>query len=456
MNKILCTFFLGLFISVSSASFAAYESKYDAINFKPAVDATDYYTVYGSQTLKSWVGNFGFYLDYADRPLEFRGTGGTTGRQSVLDRTLVADVYGAYGFTDWLTVGANIPFVPYNWYYTDDVNALEDFGGSMGDIMLITKLRLINISKHKFGVALVPYVTFPTGDTERYSGSGHIMAGGKLVLDARLHERFSLSVNGGYLMRDDTTINYVFPGGATSQIFMDDLLTYGGAMNFRFTRNFQGIIEAQGSTVASDFFSTTNTTSLETDGGLRFYIGDSGFSIDVGGGVGLIEGVGSPRFRVFGGLRWIAPEPQSCPPPEPYKIGDVIVTWGKVFFDTAKATIKPESYAVLDPVVQEMQTHPEITLVEVQGHTDWRGSDQYNQKLSDARANSVMNYLISKGVSSTRLKAVGYGEARPIASNETVEGMSQNRRTVFYIVGSTAGYRTEAETVYSGTGAATE
>jgi outer membrane protein OmpA-like peptidoglycan-associated protein len=71
--------------------------------------------------------------------------------------------------------------------------------------------------------------------------------------------------------------------------------------------------------------------------------------------------------------------------------------------------------------------------IELQGHTDNVGSEEYNQKLSDSRANEVYNYLIDKGIEKTRMTYVGFGYSKPIASNETPEGRALNRRTEFKI-----------------------
>ena len=105
-------------LAVSSTVQARYESNFSSIGFTPAVDSGDYVTVYGSQNLAKGQGALGIYFDYADRPLQFVATGAATGRQSVIDRTIVADLYGAYGFTDWFSVGLNVPVVAYNWFFT--------------------------------------------------------------------------------------------------------------------------------------------------------------------------------------------------------------------------------------------------------------------------------------------------------------------------------------------------
>lgn len=106
----------------------------------------------------------------------------------------------------------------------------------------------------------------------------------------------------------------------------------------------------------------------------------------------------------------------------------------KVFFDTGKATIKQRSFALLDEVAQVLNQNPQLTKIRVEGHTDDRGSDTYNQKLSDERAASVMQYLLNKGVSGDRLISQGYGESKPIADNKTNAGRGQNRRVEFVIL----------------------
>ena len=98
-----------------------------------------------------------------------------------------------------------------------------------------------------------------------------------------------------------------------------------------------------------------------------------------------------------------------------------------VHFDTDKWDINPRSYPFLDEVVIVLKTDPTLR-VEVQGHTDNRGTEEYNKKLSKNRARAIMNYFIENGVKANRLSAIGYGSSKPIASNDRLEGRAQNRR----------------------------
>ena len=98
-----------------------------------------------------------------------------------------------------------------------------------------------------------------------------------------------------------------------------------------------------------------------------------------------------------------------------------------VTFDTGKATIRPESFQQLDAVVDFM-AHKKEARVEISGHTDNVGNAQANKALSEKRAQACRNYIVSKGIDKKRLDAVGFGDERPIAPNDTDEGRQKNRR----------------------------
>lgn len=113
------------------------------------------------------------------------------------------------------------------------------------------------------------------------------------------------------------------------------------------------------------------------------------------------------------------------------EVGSVIVL-RNIFFDFDKATIRPESANELDRLIKLLNENPTIK-IELGSHTDSKGSDDYNMKLSDSRSQSVVSYLISKGIASDRLTSKGYGETKPIDTNDTDEGRQNNRRTEFKI-----------------------
>jgi outer membrane protein OmpA-like peptidoglycan-associated protein len=113
-------------------------------------------------------------------------------------------------------------------------------------------------------------------------------------------------------------------------------------------------------------------------------------------------------------------------------VGGTIVL-KNIFFDFDKATLRPESTAELNRLIKLMTDVPTLK-IELGGHTDSKGADEYNQKLSENRAKAVVDYLVKAGVTADRLKSAGYGETKPISTNETDAGRQLNRRTEFKVL----------------------
>jgi outer membrane protein OmpA-like peptidoglycan-associated protein len=111
---------------------------------------------------------------------------------------------------------------------------------------------------------------------------------------------------------------------------------------------------------------------------------------------------------------------------------NIILT--NIFFESGRFDLKIQSKDILDRVVKLMKDFTTIK-VEISGHTDNVGKDDYNQRLSEDRAQSVVDYLVEKKISEDRLTAVGYGKTKPFATNDTAEGRAKNRRIEFKITG---------------------
>lgn len=126
-----------------------------------------------------------------------------------------------------------------------------------------------------------------------------------------------------------------------------------------------------------------------------------------------------------------------CPAAEKQQVaitGSTLQILDRVHFATGKAKIEKRSFGLLDQVAAVLNGHPEMAKVEVQGHTDNRGTVNTNMVLSQARADSVTRYLIDKGVAAERLRARGYGPDRPIGDNATAAGRETNRRVEFKVL----------------------
>jgi outer membrane protein OmpA-like peptidoglycan-associated protein len=120
----------------------------------------------------------------------------------------------------------------------------------------------------------------------------------------------------------------------------------------------------------------------------------------------------------------------------------LIVNMSDVLFDTGSFTLKPGAREKLAKISGIVLAHPGLTL-QIEGHTDSVGSDEYNQQLSDRRAGSVQEFLVQQGVAAGTVTAVGFGKMEPVASNDTAEGRQQNRRVELVVngadIGATAG-----------------
>ena len=117
---------------------------------------------------------------------------------------------------------------------------------------------------------------------------------------------------------------------------------------------------------------------------------------------------------------------------EPIAVGTK-VDLNNVFFEFGKAALSEESFPELTRIAELMKTRPTMQ-VEISGHTDNVGSEVSNERLSQGRAEAVRAYLVQSGIAPPRIVAKGYGETRPVATNDTDEGRQQNRRVEFLIL----------------------
>ncbi|MFN5168154.1 MAG: OmpA family protein [Cyclobacteriaceae bacterium] len=116
----------------------------------------------------------------------------------------------------------------------------------------------------------------------------------------------------------------------------------------------------------------------------------------------------------------------------PIEVG-LTVRLKNIYFDFNRTTLKPESFTELNKVVEFLNQNGTVE-IEIGGHTDFVGTDEYNQKLSQGRTQSVVDYLVTQGIDRSRLTARGYGESQPIDTNETDEGRANNRRVEFTVL----------------------
>jgi outer membrane protein OmpA-like peptidoglycan-associated protein len=436
----------GFVLAVVALSAVPRAAAFDAQEFSPAVDPEGYFSVYSSRTAPRGRFHFSLWYDYVGDPITSRAfnrefpTRLASG-EDMVEHIHTIDLVGSYSLLDWLELGIDVPF--------SDVTS--NFEGTRRDtgldaIRLLAKAQLTRERTYGLGFALVPFLDLPTGDSKRLSSDGETDFGFLGVADF-VHGRFRASANAGYKVNQEGDLHLLDLNDGGDEILYGLgaglLAIKNQPMLFGYVDNVEVIAELFGSTIGDDPFRDEFATPLEMLGGARFY-GRSGLYFTFGIGESLTDSINGAAVRVIGSLGYTPPPPPPAPlppapppPPPPAEklvvTEEQIITLEPIYFDFDKATIKPVSYPVLDEVAKVMRDGPTI-VVRVEGHTDDVGSDAYNARLSERRAHSVVKYLVAKGIDPARLQAIGFGESRPIATNDTPEGRAKNRRTEFHIV----------------------
>lgn len=429
-------------VGAISLTLAAGAGAFDAQEFSPAVDPEAYFSVYSSRTAPAGRFHVALWYNYAKDPVVADVILGQrpSAQTKIVSDLHTIDMVGSYSLSDQIELGVDVPFSDVKSQLSPPVS--ETTG--LDDIRLLGKVQLLDNRASRFGVALVPFVDLPSGEANRLTSNGKTNYGILGVTDF-VHERFRSSLNFGYKVNNkpfsssDESDEILFGLGAGLLAIHNQPL-FGGIFD-----NAEILAEVFGSTAEQKIFQDEENTPLEGLGGFRLY-GPSGFYVTRGIGKSITQSINGAALRIVASIGYTPPPPPppppappAAPPPPPAPLSKVvvtdeqIVTLSPIFFDFDKDTIKPVSYAVLDQVAQVMRDRSSA-VVRVEGHTDSFGTDSYNQQLSERRARSVVRYLIAKGIPGERLEAVGFGESRPIASNDTAQGRAKNRRTEFHIV----------------------
>jgi outer membrane protein OmpA-like peptidoglycan-associated protein len=362
---------------------------------------------------------------------------------------------------------------------------------ALGDLRLGAKWRFLRAGATRAGVALAALgeVRLPTGDEDAFTGDGLMFvpgavatrAFGPLRVDAQVGYQLRRQGQYAQLVAQDGLVYAL--GGAL------DLPPLGKLARWR------AHAELGGGWPRGDLGTDRHQAPLSARALVRAFL-PRGLAVELGGGAGLGEaGFGREAWRVFAGVRWApAARPpltpvedrdgdgvantedacpdapglreldgcpdadrdeipdredacpdrsgpasaNGCPPAEDEPLVTIeterLTVRDAIQFDTAKDSLKPQSFRVLNEIATMLREHADVKRVRVEGHTDDVGRDSYNKDLSQRRAASVVRYLTGRGIAAERLVPVGYGEERPIAPNATALGRAKNRRVEFTIL----------------------
>jgi len=359
---------------------------------------------------------------------------------------------------------------------------------ALGDARIGLKVPVLDERRFPVGVGALLDLRLPTGDRKAFTGEGPAAAPTAIVTRAFGPARLDAQL--GYLVRGTGQYaQLVVHDGFTWGL--------GGSLDLPSLRRvdrWKAILELTGAWPRGyDLSGARYRAPLSARGGLRAFLSRH-LSVELGGGAGLGEaGYGRERWRVFAGVRWgdvsaggpdddpdhdgvpnfkdlcpLEPGPvelDGCPdfdgdgipdredrcprepgPAEndgcPVTVDESVVEIeterlslkDSIQFDSGKDTIKKQSFPVLDQVAKLISEHTELKKIRVEGHTDNVGPAAYNKDLSQRRADSVVRYLVGKGVARDRLVPVGYGFEQPVTSNATALGRAKNRRVEFRMI----------------------
>ncbi len=417
----------------------------DAQTFNPTTNGLDFVTVHSSATLDPGVVNIGFFLNYAVNSLPYiygvSGAGQT--RTKFNDTLFSSDLNFGVGLTDKWDIGFSFPYlISQN---IEDGSQLSRYSqtGITGQRMN-TKYRFYN--GDTWGWAVIASADKSLVENNPYTGeSPGPTFNLEVATDVMLSEVL-LGFNLGHRWRS--------PGASLASIYgispLPNQWIYSMAASYLLKSIDTKLIwELYGSypdgktndTITQNV-SDRERSSLETLVGMK-YDWNTNLAIHFGGGTEVYHGTGTAAWRLYSGINYaFGPVwgKNDWPPVEPRrdvktlpKVQNFTLTFLRFKFDSTE--LDPSSYKNLDIVVKMVRETPNVQKITIEGHTDSVGSDVYNQKLSQARATTVKDYLKSHmpEMSKVDFLAIGYGESHPIANNGNYQGRAKNRRVVIRV-----------------------
>jgi len=435
----------------------------------------------GTTVLPNGTLRLGLDLDYAFRPLVVKDAADAS--YALVRHAAGAGLHVSVGLADRLELGVLIPVTAYQ---TGDTlaNVQPPASAGLEAIRAGLKVHLLGNGSLGPGLGASVLAVIPTGAAGGLVHEHGFGAEAKLFGDVRTGV-LTIAAGAGARLREATTLYDVKLG--------NELLA-NLAVDVQLDVRTSVFGELSGATALGSPLASTKQTPLELLLGGRERFGM--LQLFGAAGPGLLDGYGSPVFRIVAGGSWsnapldvdhdgvpddvdrcpLVPEDRDgfedadgCPDPdndkdgipdvkdkcpnEPETINNVededgcpdkgivtlkegeLETLTPIFFATDRARVRHAFRPTLDAVAAILKGHPEIGRCAIEGHTDATGPAAWNKKLSLERAKSVAVYLIGKGVDPARVVAIGQGEALPWATNQTEAGRAANRRVIFHIEG---------------------
>lgn len=282
-NKILPLFLLITFLSISPAE------ALDGHIFAPQVGEHNFITIQSSPTIDSGKSQIGFFLDYADTPVESE----SSNRNARLSEyQLVGTVLAGYGVTDSLQIGITIPYLfGQNGAKIDRVTDVSS--SKLGDIGVSAKYRFFGGGSNEIRLALSPFIVIDTGSEDDWFGNNSLSGGAMMIVDKNWDNQTTVALNLGYQIKDTEVL--------TSTQEIGNTILYGIGISYSLQEELLLTGEIYGNTPSSDTFDK-NLSPLEVDISLGYKMRPESQLI-FGIGRGISPGIGAPEWRILTGIR---------------------------------------------------------------------------------------------------------------------------------------------------------
>jgi outer membrane protein OmpA-like peptidoglycan-associated protein len=415
----------------------------DSQTFNPITNGLDFVTVHSSNTLEPGIVNIGFFFNYAVNSLPYvYGVGGAgSTRTKFNDRLLSSDLNFGVGLLPNWDIGFSFPYL---WsQQVDDGGQLGKYSQTgMTGQRLNTKYRFYN--GERWGWAAIASVDRSLVENNPYTGDSPGPSYNFEVAADIMVRDVLLGFNVGHRWRNagnSLATTYGISPLPNQWIYSMAASYLMPSLDTKLIWELYGSYpDGKSSDTVTQNVSDRERSSLETLLGLKYDM-TTNLAFHAGGGTEIYHGTGTPAWRVYTGVNYAfgpmwGKSPLAAPPRDVTKIPkvqNISLTFVRFKFDSTE--LDPSSYKNLDIVVKLIRETPNVQKITIEGHTDSVGAAAYNQKLSQARANTVKTYLKEHMMDLTKVEYqdIGYGESRPIANNGNYQGRARNRRVVIRV-----------------------
>lgn len=427
----------------------------DAQNFNSISSGLDFVTVQSSETLAPGVINLGLFFNYAKNTLPYFSAGAEN------DSLLIADMNIGFGLAKNWDIGLSFPYLIDQTVKSTAAGGQFEYSG-ITEYRFNTKYRLLGNNNR--GVALVGTVNFNRIENNPFTGVGEGPTYNLEIAADTTINKVALGFNIGHRFRNPGEQN---PSIQEIAPLKNQWIASIAASYYLTALNIKLIGEIFGSWPAEKSKLNTHRelSSLEWLAGIK-YNATQNIALHAGGGAELLQGSATPDWRVYTGINWtfgplfkeerkINPVTKRAESSPIYKVvrdeNEAVLSIEEdsldgpiaeeesflirdILFEFNSDQLDEVSLETLDKFAAYLKRPPALQLLVIEGHTDSIGSDKYNLDLSKRRAISVGKYLIdTHKIPLSKIRAIGYGETRPIADNGNYQGREQNRRVEFKV-----------------------